>query len=99
MKKNRRESQAIVPSEIRERIREGSWVKGTEGICSGYVQANLAIVPKDLALDFMVFCIRNPRPCPIIEVLDPGDPVPRQTAPTSDLRTDLSRYLVYQNGR
>ena len=98
MKKNRRESRTMVPSEIRERIREGSWAKGTEGICSGYVQANLAIVPKDLALDFMIFCIRNPRPCPIIEVLDPGDPVPRQTAPTSDLRTDLPRYLVYQNG-
>jgi uncharacterized protein YcsI (UPF0317 family) len=50
------------------------------------------------AFDFLRFCGRNPKPCPLIEVTDPGDPEPRLTAAGADLRTDLSRYRVYRRG-
>jgi uncharacterized protein YcsI (UPF0317 family) len=64
----------------------------------GYVQANLVIVPRELAFDFLLFCHRNPKPCPLLDVTEPGDPEPRLVAPGADLRTDLPRYRVYEHG-
>jgi uncharacterized protein YcsI (UPF0317 family) len=64
----------------------------------GYVQANLVIVPRDLAYDFLLFCQRNPKPCPLLDVTEPGNPEPRLVAPGADLRTDLPCYRVYRKG-
>src|SRR5690606_9499702 len=66
---------------------------------NGDVQANLAIVPEAYAFDFQRFCQRNPKPCPIIDVTDPGDPEAHIAAPGSDLRTDLSSYRIYRDGK
>jgi len=63
------------------------------------VQTNLVILPYSSAFDFLRFCQRNPKPCPLIEVTDPGDPEPKLTAKGADLRTDLPRYRVYRNGQ
>ena len=84
--------------EVRNAIREGHWTRTTHGVANGYIQANLAIVPEEYAFDFMRFCIRNPKPCPIIDVTDPGDAEARYAAPGSDLRTELSGYRVYRDG-
>ena len=65
----------------------------------GYVQANLVLVPRELAFDFLLFCQRNPKPCPLLDVTEPGSPEPRLVAPGADLRTDLPRYRVYQHGQ
>lgn len=65
----------------------------------GFVQANLVILPQDWAFDFLLFCQRNPRPCPLLEVTEPGDPEPRELAKGADLRTDLPLYRVYREGR
>ena len=70
----------------------------TPGLALGYVQANLVVVPRDLAFDFLLFCQRNPKPCPLLDVTEPGDPEPRHVAPGADLRTDVPRYRVYRNG-
>ncbi len=70
----------------------------TPGMAAGFVQANLVAVPRELAFDFLLFCQRNPRPCPLLDVTEPGDPVPREVAPTADLRTDLPRYRIWENG-
>jgi uncharacterized protein YcsI (UPF0317 family) len=68
-------------------------------MASGYVQANLVAVPRELAFDFLLFCHRNPKPCPLLDVTEPGSPEPRFVAPGSDLRTDLPRYRVYEQGK
>ena len=88
-----------VPADVRAAIREGRWQGPTVGMSRGYLQANLAIVPERYAFDFLRFCLRNPKPCPLVEVLDPGDPVPHQSAPAGDVRTDLSRYRVFRDGQ
>ena len=62
------------PKEVRERIRRGEWVRPTAGCAAGYVQANLVVLPQELAYDFLLFTHRNPRPCPLLEVTDPGSP-------------------------
>jgi uncharacterized protein YcsI (UPF0317 family) len=84
--------------EVRDAIRNGHWSRPTHGLARGYVQANLAIVPERYAFDFLRFCQRNPKPCPILEVTDPGDPEAKRSAPGSDIRTDLPGYRLYRDG-
>lgn len=88
----------FTPRQIRQRIRAGQWCSPTSGLAPGYIQANLVIVPRVLAYDFLLFCQRNPRPCPLLEVLDAGDPEPREFAPGADIRTDVPRYRIYRRG-
>jgi uncharacterized protein YcsI (UPF0317 family) len=83
---------------MRELIRAGRWRGVTAGVAPGYVQANLAILPRDLAFDFLLFCQRNPKPCPLLEVMEAGRTEPLLTAPEADIRTDLPGYRVYQKG-
>jgi uncharacterized protein YcsI (UPF0317 family) len=83
---------------VRRACRSGELTAPTPGLALGYVQANLAVVPRELAFDFLLFCQRNPKPCPLLDVTEPGDPVPRGVAPDADLRTDLSGYRVWRNG-
>lgn len=87
------------PRELRAAIRGGRLRRPTAGLAPGYVQANLVVVPQPLAADFHLFCRRNPAPCPLLEVLNPGTYEPRETALGADLRTDVPRYRVYRDGR
>jgi len=85
--------------DVRAAARSGQWRRATHGLARGYVQANMAIVPKRYAFDFMLFCQRNPKPCPVIDVTDPGDPEARFAAPGSDVRVDLPGYRVFRDGK
>ncbi len=84
--------------QIRHHIRSGAYSGDTMGVADGYVQANLVILPKEVAFDFLVFCQRNPKPCPLLDVTRPGSPVPELLAPGADLRTDIPRYRVFRRG-
>ena len=87
------------PHEARARIRAGEWTGPTADLARGYVQANLVILPADLADDFERFCRANPRALPILEVTEPGSATPARLAPGSDVRLDVPRYRVYRGGR
>lgn len=84
------------PEEARVYFREGNSFT-TAGMCDGYVQTNLAIMPKEYAYDFLQFCFKNPKPCPLIDVTEPGSYMTK-VAPNADLRTDVAKYRVYKNG-
>lgn len=86
------------PREVRELVRSGQWRGVTSGVAPGYVQANLAILPRDVAFDFLLFCQRNTRPCPLLEVMEAGQAEPRLTAPGADIRTDVPAYRIYRDG-
>lgn len=83
---------------VRVACRRGELTRPTPGLAPGYVQANLVVLPKDWAFDFLLFCQRNPKPCPLLDVTEPGDPEPRAIAPGADLRTDLPAYRLWRNG-
>jgi uncharacterized protein YcsI (UPF0317 family) len=83
---------------VRAACRAGELVGPTPGLALGYVQANLVCLPKDWAFDFLLFCQRNPKPCPLLDVTEPGDPEPKHAAKGADLRTDLPAYRVWKNG-
>ena len=87
-----------IPRETRQQIREGKLLKPTCGLAPGFTQANLVVLPREYAFDFLLFCQRNPKPCPVLEVLEPGKYEPALTAPSADIRTDIPLYRVYQNG-
>ncbi|MCE5184281.1 MAG: putative hydro-lyase [Synergistaceae bacterium] len=86
------------PKEMRALIRKGEWTHPTSGLCLSHVQANMIVLPKDWAYDFLVFAQRNPKPCPILDVTEPGDGEARMIAPGSDVRTDIPGYRVWENG-
>lgn len=86
------------PDRVRTFIRNGRWDKPTAGLALGYAQANLVVLPAQYAFDFLLFCQRNPKPCPLLEVLERGEFEPREMAPGADLRSDLPKYRVYEKG-
>jgi uncharacterized protein YcsI (UPF0317 family) len=86
------------PRELRDLIRQRRWTRPTSGASKGYIQANLVMIPQEQAFNFLLFCVRNPKPCPLLDVLEPGRFEPA-IAPGADLRTDLPRYRIYENGR
>ena len=85
-------------AEQRRRIRVGSFSGPTAGLAAGNVQANLAILPKAYAHDFLRFAMSNPRPCPVLAVSEPGDPRLPTLADDLDIRTDVPRYRVWRDG-
>jgi uncharacterized protein YcsI (UPF0317 family) len=86
------------PREVRALIRRGELVRPTAGLAPGYAQANLVILPQDAAFGFLLFCQRNPRACPVLEVLEPGRYEPALTAAEADLRVDIPLYRIYRDG-
>jgi uncharacterized protein YcsI (UPF0317 family) len=79
-------------------IRAGSHRGPTSGLARGFVQGNLAILPKPLAADFLRFCQLNPKPCPLIGTSAPGDWRVPALGEDLDIRTDIPRYRVWKNG-
>jgi uncharacterized protein YcsI (UPF0317 family) len=83
--------------ELRRLIRAKKWTQPTSGLVPGFVQANLVMLPREEAFNFLLFCVRNPKPCPILDVLEPGQAEP-SIAKGADLRTDLPKYRIYEKG-
>lgn len=89
---------AMSALEIRHLARSGAYSGHTAGLAPGRVQANLMILPEAQASDFMRFCQRNPKSCPVLAVSEPGNPLPPGMGEDLDIRTDLPRYRVWQDG-
>ncbi|MFJ6538419.1 D-glutamate cyclase family protein [Paenarthrobacter sp. NPDC091711] len=83
---------------LRELISAGHWNKTTAGLLPGKQQANLVIVPKDKAFEFLLYCVRNPQACPIIAVTEPGNPIVTLGTTVADVRVALPRYRVWEHG-
>ena len=82
---------------VRAEIRAGRYQSHTAGLGQGFLQTNLVILPITYALDFMRFCQRNPKPCPLVGVSDTGNPMMFTLGSDIDIRTDLPAYNVYRN--
>lgn len=90
--------ETATPREVRQLIREGKYTGQTSGMCRGYAQANLVVLPKDLAYDFLLFAQRNPRPCPLLEVSDTGSRTLHEIAEGADIAKDIPKYRIYTKG-
>lgn len=83
---------------LREHIRKGLYEGHTAGLAAGHLQVNLAILPEAFALDFLRFCQRNPKPCPLVGVSDTGRAILDTLGPDLDVRSDAPGYYIYRNG-
>jgi uncharacterized protein YcsI (UPF0317 family) len=84
--------------DVRRACRSGLFDDQTSGLAPGYVQGNLAILPQDWAMDFLRFCQANPKPCPLLGMSETGSPEVPALGADLDIRTDLPRYRVWENG-
>lgn len=88
----------MTPKEIRELIRQEKITFPTAGMCRGYAQANLVILPSEYAADFKEFTDRNPFPCPVLEIIK-GNPLTHDMADGANILTDIPEYFIYRNGK
>jgi len=84
--------------DVRLASRSGALDTPTAGLAPGFVQGNLAILPRDYAEDFLRFCQANPKPCPLLGVSEAGDPAIPVLGADLDIRTDIPRYRVWRDG-
>ena len=82
----------------RAAIRRGQHTGHTSGLADEHVQGNVVILPQAWANNFLRFCQRNPKPCPVLAVGEPGDPMLPTLGHDIDIRTDVPRYRVWQHG-
>ncbi len=86
------------PPQLRAACRSGAFSGHTSGLAERHVQGNVVILPQALAADFLLFCQRNPKPCPLLAVSEPGDPALPTLGADIDMRCDLPRYRVWRDG-
>lgn len=91
-------STSLSPERLRLQIRQGNHTGMTSGLCKGYVQCNLVILPIAWAADFTQFCLANPKPCPLIATSKPGEFKLPELGLDVDVRTDISSYRVFEDG-
>ena len=82
----------------RAAVRRGEWTKHTSGLADRHVQGNVVILPRALADDFLRYCQRNPKPCPVLAISEPGDSRLPALGADIDIRTDVPRYRVWRHG-
>jgi uncharacterized protein YcsI (UPF0317 family) len=87
-----------IAHDIRLTARSGTLSGPTANLAPGFVQANLAILPRQLAYDFLLFCQRNPKPCPLLGVSDAGVAIIDALGHDLDIRHDVPRYRVWRDG-
>ena len=89
------------PQEFRKAVRNGHYKGPTNGVCPGYLQCNLVVLEEENAFDFLLFCQRNKKACPLIEVCNVDNSYSvdgRIAKDAADLRTDIPKYCIYRNG-
>lgn len=86
------------PREVRELIAQKKITGPTAGMSAGYAQANLVILPKKYAYDFLLFTQRNPRSCPLLEVGDAGEPYLKHIAKGCNIAKEIPKYRIYKDG-
>jgi uncharacterized protein YcsI (UPF0317 family) len=87
------------PRELRRAARSGAYDTHVIGQVPGYVHTNLCIVPEAYAFEFLSFCQRNPKPCPLLGMSAPGDPRLPTLGEDLDVRTDAPQYRIFRDGR
>ncbi len=94
----RRSTPAQTPAQVRQAARSGRFNGHTSGLADRHVQGNLVVLPAEHAADFLRFCQRNPKPCPLLAVGEPGQPGLPGLGADIDIRTDVPRYRVWRHG-
>lgn len=88
----------MAPRDLRLAIRAGQFSRHTSGVGQQHLQANIVILRKNWAGDFLRFCVLNAKACPLLDVTEPGDPIFRNLGEDVDIRSDVPQYNLFRNG-
>jgi uncharacterized protein YcsI (UPF0317 family) len=91
-------SNTSTPAQIRAAARAGRFEGHTSGLAVRHVQGNVVILPQRDAEHFLRYCQRNPKPCPVLAVGEPGEPSLPGLGTGIDIRSDVPRYRVWRDG-
>lgn len=98
----RNDTQALGPGSdartVRLSARANVLTGHTSGLATAHVQGNVVILPTEVADEFLRYCQRNPKPCPVLAVAEPGEPRLPALGIDLDIRTDVPRYRVWRDG-
>jgi uncharacterized protein YcsI (UPF0317 family) len=83
---------------LRRAIRQGRWTGHTSGVAQDRVQGNVVILPEQQANDFLRYCQRNPKPCPVLAVSEPGQALLPTLGRDIHICTDVPQYRVWRDG-
>ena len=92
-------SRSALARALRAQARAGTLTGHTAGLAPDLVQGNLMILPAEHAADFLLFCQRNPKPCPVLGVSAPGEVAFPSLGVDIDIRTDVPQYRVWRDGQ
>ncbi len=92
------DTESLTPAQTRQLFRRNGLVRTTAGLCPGFAQCNLIILPDDVAGDFAGFAEKNPLACPVLEMTSPGQRQLKRIARDSDVARDFPKYRIYENG-
>ena len=87
------------PSDFRALCRNGIHTGQTSGVCGGYAQTNLIVLPKEYAYDFLLYAQRNPAAMPLLEVTDAGERYLTRIANGADTARDYPKYRLFEHGK
>lgn len=90
---------SLDPKEYYKLVRYGKWRGSSLNACKGFAQGTLIVIQKEYANEFILFCIRNPKPFPLVEITKVGEPIFQENAPDADIRTDLPKYYIFRDGK
>ncbi len=85
------------PKELRKLIASGKFNRPTAGVCEGYVQTNMVALPKEYAKDFELFCEKNPKAIPLLEVVKGGFKS-QFLAKDANLLNEIPAYNIIKDG-
>jgi len=90
----------LSPQDFRTLVKSGEHQGNTSGVAQGFVQGNVVILPKEWAYDFLLFCQKNPKPCPLIGMsAQAGDYLLPELGKHLDIRTDVPSYRIFEQGK
>ena len=96
----KKDQKNLSPAAFRALVRQGSFTGNTSGYAQGFVQGNVVILPKSWADDFLLFCQKNPKPCPLIAMSNnAGEYLLTELGEDIDIRTDVPRYRIFKKGQ
>lgn len=86
------------PIQVRKWISEEKLTGPTSGMCNGYAQANLVILPQKYSEDFKRFSNLNKKACPVLEILENGEKHTKFLANNANIARELPKYRIYKDG-
>jgi len=88
----------MTTKEFRKKVSKNEFTSPTAGYCSGHVQTNMLVIPKEYADSFEKFAKLNSKAIPVLEIIE-GSHYSKVLANGANLLNELPSYNIIENGK